>query len=370
MTGLRHRPTLRFTSALTLAASLALLTASSCSRAAPEDVDTETVVPVATAAARTGDIHELIHVTGVVTPAPGAEQVVVAPEAARIVEIPVAEGDRVSRGSLLVRFEIPSLPAEAARQRAEVDRAEARIANATAARTRAANLFERGVGARKDVEDADRELADARADLATAQAARAAATTVAGRAEVRARFDGVVAKRAHNAGEHVEASASDMVLRVVDLRHLEITASIPIESTPKISIGAPATLEGIEAPPLEVVSRPAAVDPATASVPVRLGFKAAPHLPVGAPVRVQIEAGTHANAVLVPAGAVLHEGDEAFVMIAADGKAERRPVTLGVVDDEHAEISSGVRADEQVIVRGQAGLPDGAAIRTDAAPEP
>ena len=53
------------------------------------------------------------------------------------------------------------------------------------------------------------------------------------------------------------------------------------------------------------------------------------------------------------------------VFIAAGNKAQRRPVVLGIVDKDHAEIKSGVKAGEQVIVTGQAGLPDGASITTE-----
>ena len=58
--------------------------------------------------AATGSIRGVVHATGVVSPAPGAELVVIAPEPARIVEIPHAEGDRVQQGDVLVRFEIPN----------------------------------------------------------------------------------------------------------------------------------------------------------------------------------------------------------------------------------------------------------------------
>ncbi len=66
--------------------------------------------------------------------------------------------------------------------------------------------------------------------------------------------------------------------------------------------------------------------------------------------------------VLVPSAAVIREADEAAVFIANGGKAERRVVTIGLADGEHTEIASGVKAGEPVIITGQAGLPDGAAI--------
>jgi multidrug efflux pump subunit AcrA (membrane-fusion protein) len=87
-------------------------------------------------------------------------------------------------------------------------------------------------------------------------------------------------------------------------------------------------------------------------------------LPVGTPVQVEIDAEQHTGVVLVPTVAVVHEGEETAVFVAADDKAQRRLVMLGIEDDEHAEIRSGIKAGEMVIVDGQAGLPDGAAITT------
>ncbi|HUQ89495.1 MAG TPA: efflux RND transporter periplasmic adaptor subunit [Vicinamibacterales bacterium] len=348
--------------------SLLLLTAlfmSSCSHDTPEEVESETVVPVVTEPAAKGNIRATITVTGIVTAAPDADQLVVAPQAARIAEIPKAEGERVRSGDVLVRFEIPELVADVASKRAEVARAQARITNATAAQTRAHDLFDRGVAARKEVEDADRELADARAGLTEAQATLGSSESSAARSTVHARFDGVVAKRFHNPGDLVEAASSDPVIRVVDPRRLEVTASVPIPDVPKIVVGAAGELRsstGAEPIALKVISRPAAVDPGTASVPIRLSFGVPDVAPIGTPVQVTINAEEHRNVILVPAGAVIREGEEAAVFIANGDKAERRVVTVGLSDSEHAEIISGLKAGETVIVKGQAGLPDGAAI--------
>jgi RND family efflux transporter MFP subunit len=292
--------------------------------------------------------------------------VVVAPEAARIVEIPRAEGDRVRQGDILVRFEIPSSAAEVQKQVAEVQRAQAALANAKANQVRAHDLFERGIAARKDVEDADRAVADADAALAQAEAARAAAGLVAARSVVRATFDGVVAKRYHNPGDLVEPVSADPVLRVLDPRRLEVVASVPLADSPRIVIGAAAHLTRVAAGGpevgLKVLSRPAAVDPGTATIPVRLAFNAPTNFPAGTPVEVEIEAELHPNAVLIPAPALVREGEETAVFVVNGDKAQRRPVEIGLTDGEHVEIVSGVKAGETVIVDGQAGLPDGATI--------
>jgi len=348
-----------------------LCAAMGCSKQAAEEVDTKTAVPVKMVPAATGSIRGMVHATGVVTPAPGAELVVIAPEPARIVEIPHAEGDRVQQGDVLVRFEIPNAAAEVQRQSAEVQRAQASLANAKANQVRAHDLFDRGVAARKDVEDGDRAVADAEAAVAQAEASRAAATTTAGRSIVRATFPGIVSKRYHNPGDLVDAAAGDPVLRVIDPRRFEVVASVPLAASPRIVVGANAHLVAVPAfsPEigLKVISRPAVVDPGTATIPVRLAFKGPTNFPAGTPVQLDIEAEQHANVVLVPAPALVREGEETAVFVAKGDKAERRVVTIGLTDEMDAEILSGVKEGEMVIVDGQAGLPDGATIVREAA---
>ena len=352
--------------ALTLVAALAPIAA--CSRDAPEEVESATVVPVEVEPAERGDIRAVVRATGLVTAAPGAELLVVAPEAARIAELPRAQGDRVAKGDLLVRFDIPANGAEVARQKADIARADAQIANARAAQVRAKDLFDRGIAARKELEDADRELADAEAALAQARAGLTAADTIAARATVRAPFAGVIVTRLHNPGDVVAAATADPVLRLVDPRRLEVVASIALGDVPRVAAGARAHMVMPVAGALTLLSPPTSVDAATGAAPVRLAFSGStPALAVGTPVQVDIDAEARANVVLVPLAALVREGEDTAVLVAVGGKAERRAVTLGVSDGTRVEVVSGLAAGDRVIVRGQAGLPDGAAISVGAA---
>ena len=56
------------------------------------------------------------------------------------------------------------------------------------------------------------------------------------------------------------------------------------------------------------------------------------------------------------------EGDRGAVMVAVEGKAQRRDVRLGIVTRDTAEVLEGLAAGEQVLSGGQYGLPDGAAV--------
>jgi len=350
--------------------AIALAMASACGKPAAEETESEAPVPVKVETATTGTIQGVLHATGVINPAPEAELIVIAPEAGRIVDIPHAEGERVNRGDVLVRFEIPSLTSEVQRQAAEVQRAEAALATAKANQARQQQLFERGIAARKDVEDADRTVADAQAAVGQAEASRGAAATAAGRSTVRAAFNGVVAKRFHNPGDLVEASASDPVLRFIDPRRLEVVASVPLSESPRIVVGARGWLKsGVAGLPdlaLKVVSRPAQVEQGTASIPVRLAVTGgATTLAAGTPVQIDIDAEMHANVVVIPAAALVREGEETAVFVVMGDKAQRRAVKTGLTDATDLEIVSGVTAGEMVIVEGQNGLPDEAKVTVD-----
>jgi cobalt-zinc-cadmium efflux system membrane fusion protein len=344
------------------------IAAAGCGRPATEEVETETVVPVTTEAASTGSIRAVIHATGDVNPAAGAEMVVVAPEPARILEITKAEGDPVRRGDVLVRFEIPSLDAEVLSRGAEATGADARLRLARENLTRLQDLFTRGVAARKEVEDASKEVSDAEAALSQAQAGRSSAQQLAARTTVVATFNGVIAKRMHNPGDLVESASSDPVLRVIDPTRLQVDASVPIADLARIKVGASARVVMAEDQPpiaMKVASRPAAVEPGTASAPVRLSFLSPSNLAAGSPVQTEIDAEEHADVILVPAEALVHEGDETAVFVAVGKKAQRRAVVVGITDKDHVEIKSGIKVGEQVITHGQAGLPDGATITTE-----
>lgn len=334
-----------------------------------QDVETTTPVPVVVETARLGVIRAIVSATGTVTPAPDAEWTINAPQPARVLALPRAEGDRVRRGDLLVRFEIPSLSADVAAKQAEVAQAEARLSNGRAAEGRVAGLFERGIAARKEVEDARREVAEAEAALSQAEAARRSMDLLAERATVRARFDGVVARRWHQPGDFVDASNSDPVMKVIDPGRLQVEAAVPLTELPRIVVGSAARVFGpltTEPEPAKVQSLPAAVDPTTGTASVRLAFVGPSELPPGTPVAIEIEAEEHRDAILVPVASIVREGGAAFVFVVeSDGRARRSPVELGIVTGSEAEIGKGVKAGDRVIVRGQVALPDGAAVKIE-----
>ena len=203
---------------------------------------------------------------------------------------------------------------------------QARLENAKAAQARAHDLFDRGVAARKEVEDADRELADAEADLGAGAGARCAAADAWRRAPtVRATFDGIVARRPHNPGDLVEPTASDRGAarhRSAPSRGDRLGADrrrLARHDRRGRAARGGARRRAVGA---EVASRPAAVEPGH-----RRRCRSVWHSwrrrrsPSARPVEVEIDAEEHTDVVLVPPIAIVREGDETAVFVAVGDKA-------------------------------------------------
>ncbi|MCE5248079.1 MAG: efflux RND transporter periplasmic adaptor subunit [Candidatus Polarisedimenticolia bacterium] len=80
-------------------------------------------------------------------------------------------------------------------------------------------------------------------------------------------------------------------------------------------------------------------------------------------VNVHVLVNTVRDAVLLPAAAIQRNGTDAFVYVVGDdGRAQRRPVQLGVAEATRVEAVSGVKAGETVVVEGFDKLQDGSSV--------
>jgi RND family efflux transporter MFP subunit len=338
-----------------------------------EDPDENQIVPVAAQPAEVGSLRATIHASGRVVPADGAEFLAIAPEPARVVEVTRNEGEPVTAGDLLVRFELPFATQELSRQQADMARAQAQLENVRATRDRVVDFVERGLVARNDLNQADRDLADAQTDVtASASALKRAQDTLA-RATIRAPFAGIVANRLHNPGDVATGSPGDPVLRIVDPTRLEILAAIPGADGSRILPGAAARIAGFvdgQAVTLSVVGRPGGTPDAEGNLHVRLTFASPTALTADAAVDVDIDAEERLRVVFVPAVALVATGKDAALFVAVSDIAQRRAVTTGVTTELGVEITSGLKAGELVITRGQASVIDGTRISVETVSQP
>lgn len=323
-------------------------------------------VPVVARPAETGNIRTVVRASGVVAPGEGADFLATAPEPARVLDVTKVEGARVVGGEVLARFELPSAMQEVMRLRADLSSADAQLERARLAQARARDFVARGLIPRVDLDAADRAFADAESLVTDTRRRLAAAEAAAARAVVRAPFDGVVAQRFHNPGDLVQGVVTDPVLRVVDPRRLEVTASIAAADISRVVPGATArVMSPVDGRMIRLIVSPRASTPpplGDGTIPARLEFAELADIPVNTRVDVEIDAEERTGIIFVVPEAIVRDSGRTVVLVADGDRAERRTVTTGIDDGERVEITSGLQRGELVITQGHIGLADGARI--------
>ena len=111
-------------------------------------------------------------------------------------------------------------------------------------------------------------------------------------------------------------------------------------------------------------------DPNTDSLPLRAVFPNPKGLLAdGMSVRVILEAGKPAEALVIPQSAIAQDQTGTYVFVVdKDNKAARRPVKVEVQRDGTAVVKDGLAAGDRVIVQGQAWVRPGMTVAPSAAP--
>ena len=168
-----------------LVAAALLATASGCGKS--DSGNEATLVPeVTVTTVRKGSLVQNLTVSGNLTALPNRDAKIAALVPGRIERVLVTEGDSVRPGQVVAQVDPASLRDQLVQADAAVSQARANVENARIAAERNEGLLQRGIAARKEVEDAKTQLSVNQAQLKQAEAARSAARTQVNRSELRA----------------------------------------------------------------------------------------------------------------------------------------------------------------------------------------
>jgi membrane fusion protein (multidrug efflux system) len=309
---------------------------------------------VATVIARRGSAAEIVYATGVVEPVRWAK--VVSLQRKRIVDMCMCEGKSVNAGDVLVRLDdsqeraaLAELEARRARLAADVKRIEGLVARAAAPQTQLDQTetllreFQARIEAQKDrIEDL----------------------------VLRAPMAGVVLRRDGEVGEIAGTGAADVLFWVGQPKPLRIVSDVNEEDVPRVKVGQKALLraEGFRTESLvaQVSEITPKGDPATKTFRVYLELPDDTPLMIGMSVEANVVTREKADALLVPAEALLEDA----VFVVEDGRLSRRRVKAGLRGVRMVEIVEGLREGERVASPSKSGWRDGMRVRAAAAPAP
>lgn len=285
------------------------------------------------------------------------ESVTLRPEVSgRITAIQFQEGQRVTKGDVLVRLD-PAV------NMAEVQQTRANLALAKSKYERAEDLSTRNFisGQAKDEAKNNFEVAQAAAGLAEARLAKT---------EIKAPFSGFIGLRVVSVGDYVREGADLVNLEAID--PIKVDFRVPETFITQVKVGQALDLTLDALPGKTFRGRVIALNPLLDTAGRALVIRAqvgnqGTILRPGMFARVNLITSTRQDALVVPEEALVPQGTEQFLFRVVDGKAERVKVETGQRREGKVEIVSGVEKDNVIVVAGQSRLRDGVQVRATSA---
>jgi RND family efflux transporter MFP subunit len=343
---------------------LLFLTVACARKAAVEEDATPAEVPtivaeVAKVARKT--LVDTLVVRGTVAALPNDDVKVSALVAGRVESLTVAEGDTVEQGQVIAAIDRRPLDDQRRQAVAAVTQANAQIENARLNLQRNQQLFDRGIAAGKEVEDARAQMASATSALEQATAAQSTVDRNIERTSVQSPIAGQVVKRMVSVGEQVDGTAAQPIVEIANVDRVELAASVPAEHLSHIKIGqaVSVTSDAYQGRAFAgaVIAISPVVDSTTNTGLVRVRITNTGRLlKIGMFAEAHVEMARHLNALVVPPPALVRGAGGTAVYVVTGDTAARTDVTVGLEQPDAVEILSGLTEGQTVLTSSVYGL--------------
>lgn len=278
--------------------------------------------------------------------------------AGRVMNIQADVGQRVQAGAPLAQLASPDF----GQAQSETARAEADERLTAKALQRQRELFDAGIVARKELEQAEADHDRARAEVERAQARTRLYGSAGGvnqQLALRASLAGVVVERNLNPGQELRPEIAGPGVPALFVVTDPTSLWIQIDAREsEVGVVRPGTRFELSIPSLpgqkfsgRVITASDAIDPLTRTIKIR-GLVANPERRLKAEMLATARfERSFSNAVVVPAASVLLRGTRQSVFVQTrPGEFERRNVELDYEGPQQVVISKGLLAGEQVVV--------------------
>lgn len=343
--------TIRFSLKRTTASVLALALLTGCGKATRQRAGAQPELPpvqVRTTLIQTRSVPAIQEVVGTVRAKLRAT--IEAKATGRIVELPVALGQKVKTGDLLARLDAPEI-------QARLEQGQAALQQAERDWQRMSSLYHQQASTRAEYDAAESRLELARAAVGEARA-------LLDYVEVKAPFDGVVTRKMADIGDL--AGPGKPLVEVEDPTRLQIEADLPEAFAGEVRSGALMVTrrEGTAAELTAAVAEIAPnADPLSRTLRVKLDLPGDNGLRSGQFARLAVPVG-ETTTLRVPSGAVVLRGQMEIVFAIENQHARLRLVKTGRQYKDETEILSGLEPGDLVVVAEAGQLIDGQPVIT------
>lgn len=269
------------------------------------------------------------------------EEVVLCPEVAgKITAINFQEGERVTKGQILVKLNVADLTAQLyklqVQRKFQSEKAE-----------RLKNLLKIQGASQEEYDQAQSIVNATDADISYVQ-------SNIEKTEIRAPFSGVIGLRYVSVGAFVNAASRIATLQQNDLLKLDFSIPERYISQFTLPLSVQFSLQGSEIiNDAQVYAIEPMVDVNTRTFKMRArvnnaSFKILP----GQFAQIQLSLNSHENSILIPTQCIIPSLKGKKVLLCKSGKAQEAQVETGFRSDEQIEILSGIQIGDSVLISG------------------
>jgi membrane fusion protein, multidrug efflux system len=266
---------------------------------------------------------------------------------ARLAQLNADEGDGVTKGQVLARFEDQDLQSALAQAQAQEQFAKKEF-------DRTAKLLETGAVTKSAY---DKAYSDWQTALSATQKASAEAEFL----QLVSPADGVIVRRDGEIGQLIPANQT--ILWLTRNRPLRITSDVDEEDIGLVKLEQEVLIRADAFPGKVFHGRVQSItpmgDPVARSYRVRIELVEDTPLLIGMTTETNIIAAEHKDALLLPATAVA--GDKIWRVV--DGRLVQQTVSIGIKGADKVEIVGGLTADDEVVVSNDASFTPGKRVR-------
>lgn len=311
------------------------------------------------------DLRQTITVSGALRARNQA--VVKAKVAGEIREVLVREGEAVTAGQVLIRIDGSEYQARIDQATGALQAARGQLEIARKARDNNRALLEKGFISKNAFDNSASQYAIAQANIDSARGALDIAQKSLADTVLRAPIAGLISHRSVQPGEKV--SADNLLLEIVDLRQMEMAASVPAPDIAQIKLGQPVSIH-VDGMSQALAGSVVRINPTTEAGSRSILAYIQIDNPNGALrggmfAQAELTLSQKSGVLSVPQSAIRQVDGRTLVYAIENGVLTEKAVTLGLEgnDDNGAavEIAAGLTAGAQVVKANlghlQAGTP-------------
>jgi len=271
-------------------------------------------------------------------------------------EISAREGVRVKNAQILAVLDNEEALMSVDKARAELGYSEQKLSSASRTVARLTNLSQSGNASKQALDESLDEFRSAESELSVAKTDVALAELQFENSTVSAPFDGVVTRQFAETGQWVKAGTPLFELAAKDGYLIE--AQVDASDWALVSMNQRVALTTESSPDKKWESTVSWIAPTITvndrdakAVAIRFTYgDDAPALLLGQEINAELVLNQVDNALTLPLSA-MHETEpnQYSVFLAVDNKARLTPVSVGLINAMHAQITDGLNQDDMII---------------------